>query len=388
MNKYLLLLKKPAATGFYFGKAGLLLLVFLICLCNQPMALAKTRNKRFSKEAHIAAANNISPAFTVGTMTGNISACAGTASISPHLLQFTVSGTGLSAGVTVNASVDFEVSLSPSSGYSGIITAPQTGGTINNTIVYVRSSSSAPAGIIHGQLTLTTTGAANQSFEISGNITAVPTVSPVTNQTVTGGSPITPISFTQTGNTLHWTNNAFAIGLATGGYGNIGAFVALNPGTTPVVATITATSSNANTAYVPNSSTNNVSVVSTLSNTVVATIGVGSSPDGIAISADGSMAYVSNAGSNNVSVINTASNSVIATTTVGNYPIGLALSADGTKLYVANALSSSISVINTATNTVSATIPSISNPTALMVSPDGSKLYVASANNFTRYHRD
>jgi len=380
MNKYLLLLKRPASVRFYFGKPGLPLMVFLICLCYQSTVFAKTVGEHNSKKVPNTVAGIISPTFTVGAITGNISACAGTASISPHLLQFTISGTGLSAGVSVAASVDFEVSLSPATGYSGIVTAPQTGGTLSNTLVYIRSSSSAPAGIIQGHITITTAGAANQSFEISGNITAVPTVSPVTNQTVTGGSAIVPVSFTQTGNTLHWTNNTPAIGLAASGYGNIGAFVSLNPGTTPVVATVTATSTNANLAYIPNSSTGNVSVVSTLSNKIVATIPVGSSPGGITFSADGSTGYVANAGSNNVSVINTASNSVIATTMVGNYPIGLALSTDDTRLYVANALSSSISVINTATNTVIATIPSIKSPTALAVSPDGSKLYVASAD--------
>ena len=65
-------------------------------------------------------------------------------------------------------------------------------------------------------------------------------------------------------------------------------------------------------AYVTNGFSNNVSVINTASNSVVATVTVGSVPYGVAITPDGSFAYVANQGSDNVSVINTASNSVVA----------------------------------------------------------------------------
>ena len=61
-------------------------------------------------------------------------------------------------------------------------------------------------------------------------------------------------------------------------------------------------------------------------------------------------------GANTVSVINTATNTVTATITVGTYPYGVSVSPDGSKVYVANNGDGTVSVINTATNTVTATI--------------------------------
>src|ERR1044072_2664410 len=69
--------------------------------------------------------------------------------------------------------------------------------------------------------------------------------------------------------------------------------------------------------YVTNSGNNTVSVIDTATNTVVATIPVGS-PQGIAVTPNGAFAYVANADSNTVSVISAASNTVVATVAVGN----------------------------------------------------------------------
>ena len=85
------------------------------------------------------------------------------------------------------------------------------------------------------------------------------------------------------------------------------------------------------------------------------------------------LAYISNAGSNNVSVINTATNTVIATITVGVAPGGVSVSPNGSRVYVANYTSNNVSIINTATNTVIATIAVGTNPFGVSVSPDGSQ---------------
>src|SRR5262245_16410651 len=63
-------------------------------------------------------------------------------------------------------------------------------------------------------------------------------------------------------------------------------------------------------AYVTNSTDNTVSVIDSSTNTVTATIPVGSTPRGIAVTPNSAVAYVANALSNNVSVIDTASNTV------------------------------------------------------------------------------
>jgi YVTN family beta-propeller protein len=76
-----------------------------------------------------------------------------------------------------------------------------------------------------------------------------------------------------------------------------------------------------------------VSVIDTTTNpnTVVATIGVGNAPLAVAGTPDGKHAYVANANSNNVSVIETTGNTVVAgppTTiplTVGNGPMAVAI---------------------------------------------------------------
>ncbi len=66
-------------------------------------------------------------------------------------------------------------------------------------------------------------------------------------------------------------------------------------------------------AYVANTGSDDVSVIATASNTVVATVAVGIGPSRVAITPDGAFAYVANPGSDDVSVIATASNTVVAT---------------------------------------------------------------------------
>ena len=95
--------------------------------------------------------------------------------------------------------------------------------------------------------------------------------------------------------------------------------------------------------------------------TVIASIPVGSSPSGVAVTPDGGKVYVTNTGTGEspgtVSVISTATDTVIATIGVGFGPTGIAVTPDGSKVYVANLLSNTVSVINAASDTVTATIP-------------------------------
>src|SRR3989304_24158 len=87
----------------------------------------------------------------------------------------------------------------------------------------------------------------------------------------------------------------------------------------------------AESAYVTNSGTTTVSVIDTATNTVVATVAVGTNPLGVAITPDGARAYVTNSGggANSVSVIDTATNTVVATVGVGSSPFGVAITPDG-----------------------------------------------------------
>ncbi len=83
------------------------------------------------------------------------------------------------------------------------------------------------------------------------------------------------------------------------------------------------------------------------------------------------MAYVSNYGSNNVSVIDTGSNTVTATVTVGSLPYGVAVNTAGTLAYVTNYNGANVSVIDTGTNTVTATVNVGSAPRGVAVKTGG-----------------
>jgi YVTN family beta-propeller protein len=139
-------------------------------------------------------------------------------------------------------------------------------------------------------------------------------------------------------------------------------------------------------AYITNSGDNTVSVIDTTTDTVTATIPVGNSPYGVAVTPDGNRVYITNEGDNTVSVIDTTTNTVTATIPVGGLPEGVAVSPDGSRVYTSGGVIStlreySVSVINTATNTVIATIPipygvGVYPPNSLSVAPDGSKVYI------------
>jgi YVTN family beta-propeller protein len=99
----------------------------------------------------------------------------------------------------------------------------------------------------------------------------------------------------------------------------------------------------------------------------------------VAVTPNGKYAYVINsANGGSVSVINTATNTVTATVTVGSDPSGVAVTSNGEYAYVTNALGDSVSVISTATNTVTATIPhgQFGEPWGVAVTPNGEYAYV------------
>ena len=258
-------------------------------------------------------------------------------------------------------------SLIASIGLTGSVSGTTFNWTRNNT-ASVTGIVASGSGDISGTLTNTTNAPVTVTFTITPtangcagtSITATvvvkpkPTINPVSNQTLCNGSNTEAVSFTgPVANTAYnWTSSNPAIGLSASGTGNIPAFTAVNTGTVPITSTITVTPFTAGMAYIPNYVSDNVSVINTATNAVVATIAVGKKPYGVSTSPDGSRVYVANPGSNYLSVINTATNTVVATIAVGNFPIGVSTSPDGSRVYVANYQSHNVSVINTATNAV------------------------------------
>ncbi len=109
-----------------------------------------------------------------------------------------------------------------------------------------------------------------------------------------------------------------------------------------------------------------VTAIDIPSNQIVATILVGTDPNGMAFTPDGRYGYVANVGSNNVSVIDTSSNTVIATVPVGNQASTIAMTPDAAFAYVGNLSDSTLSIIQTATNSVGATIP-VPSPFGILI---------------------
>src|SRR6266480_2274598 len=69
---------------------------------------------------------------------------------------------------------------------------------------------------------------------------------------------------------------------------------------------------------------------------VVATVGVGSSPFGVGVNPNTNRIYVSNRSSNNVSVIDGSTNTVIATVGAGTIPFEVGVNPTTNRIYVAN----------------------------------------------------
>ena len=122
-------------------------------------------------------------------------------------------------------------------------------------------------------------------------------------------------------------------------------------------------------------------------NRVIATIGVGDSPAGIAITPDNRFAYVANnnnddiAGDATVSVLDLRTNTVVTTISDPsfNQPYTVTINAAGTLAYVTNSNSTTITIIDISSNTVVGTIGGFDGPSGMAITPDGSTAYV---NNY------
>ena len=272
-----------------------------------------------------------------------------------------------------------------------------TGATVTGLPTGVTGAWAADVFAISG--TPTVAGTFSYKVKTTGTLTAdsalgiiivnpIPQVNTIANQAVCNNAITAAVNFNSpiiSGTTSYsWTNDNPAIGLAANGTGNIASFTAINNSNTAITATVTVTpysNYSQGFAYIANESLNNVSVINTVSNTIVATVPVGTNPFGVAASLDGTKVYVTNSGSNSLSVINTATNTVVTTIAVGTSPEGVAVSPDGTRVYVANSNSNNVSVINTTTNTVVAVVPVGLSPRGVAVSPDGTKVYISNYVN-------
>lgn len=130
-----------------------------------------------------------------------------------------------------------------------------------------------------------------------------------------------------------------------------------------------------------------LSIAAASSKRVVATIPVGDSPAGIAITPDNRFAYVANNNNdslpngNTVSVIDLKSNIVVTTISdvSFNEPYTVTINKAGSIAYVTNSNGTTITLISTATNQVIGTITGFDGPSGMVITPDGTRAYV---NNY------
>jgi YVTN family beta-propeller protein len=140
----------------------------------------------------------------------------------------------------------------------------------------------------------------------------------------------------------------------------------------------------ANKVYVANFGSSDVSVISTVDKTLTATVGVGAQPIDAVAAADSAFVYIVNQGGNSVSVIQTSDDTIRATIAVGSSPNFAFFDPTLLRVYVTNTGGGSVSIIDANSGsptflTVLATVATGAGPTSVAALADGSKVYVANS---------
>jgi len=306
-------------------------------------------------------------------------------------------------GLTADISYTFEVTAADSYGQTSVYSSAS--GAVTPTIteaVYVANDNAGTVSAISvpGNSTLATisgfsspigiAATPNGQYVYVGNQSGNTVVKVATATNTVVGSPIsvpdpTSMAVSPNGQYLYvtnWNNGAASSVYVINTSTNTLATGFTNPIPVEDGPCDIAFTPNGNYAYVDNyygasgTTPGTVSVISTATNTVTATITVGNNPSNIAMAPNGQYVYTTNYGSGTVSVISTSSNAVTSTVTVGSGPYGIAVGTSGQYVYVANRNSNTVSVINTSNNAVSSSLTVGTNPAAVVATSDGSYVYV------------
>jgi YVTN family beta-propeller protein len=135
--------------------------------------------------------------------------------------------------------------------------------------------------------------------------------------------------------------------------------------------------------YFTDSSTNNVTIISSSTNTVVGSFQIQTRSGGGAYDPVNREIYIANDGSNTVSVINDTSNTIVTTVTVGLNPVRAAYDSANQNIYVSNFGQASVSVIDSHNNTVVGTVPVGSGPAGLVFDPYNNEIFVTNFGSTT-----
>ncbi len=143
-----------------------------------------------------------------------------------------------------------------------------------------------------------------------------------------------------------------------------------------------AISADARAAYVTHPDLGQISVVDLEQARVTATLSVGGSPFGIAVTSRGQL-FVGDWNGAHIASLDTKGNGEPKTVEVGQAPAHLLLTHDEKMLFVANRESDSVSAVRAGDLTIAATIPVGRAPFAMALSPDGARLYVGNVQSGT-----
>ena len=135
--------------------------------------------------------------------------------------------------------------------------------------------------------------------------------------------------------------------------------------------------------YIANFGSNTVSVISSLTNTVVATIPVGSNPLTAVYAPANRDLYVMNRFSTFVSVIDSSTNTVIINIPVGQGPSWATYNPSDNTLFVNDEDVSTVSVIDTSTQSVVANVPVGPNPHVSTYDFTNGEIYVTNVGSNT-----
>jgi len=150
-------------------------------------------------------------------------------------------------------------------------------------------------------------------------------------------------------------------------------------------------------AYVTNEDSNELTIIDTGGDSVVATVAVGTRPRGVKVTSDGKTVFVALSGSpkcppsmpdeecaklkvdkskDGIAVIDAATRTVTKVLPGGSDPEAFDISADGKLLYVSNEDAGVASIIEIGTGTVRSTVKTGREPEGVTVSPDGKTVWI------------
>jgi len=133
------------------------------------------------------------PEFTVTANLDDFNYLASTGGPSPED-SFSVEGLFLQDDISITAPTNYEVSLTTATGFGSSVTiSPDQSGTVASTDVFVRLAGSLSAGNYTGDITISSTGVADEIITVNGNSFAANTnslvITGVFDAPLTGGTP-------------------------------------------------------------------------------------------------------------------------------------------------------------------------------------------------------